>query len=113
MVQLLRRLATTHVDVMDALSDLGWKEALAREATLRGLLPPDILPLFNVSFIRSHLLYDEFVYRLVLQIVREIRLDVAAGEAAFVEELVDRTGLRSTVAVEPLDWMLRFLSARN
>src|SRR5262249_45466696 len=43
----------------------------------------------------------------------EIRLDVAAGEAAFVEELVDRTGLRSTVAVEPLDWMLRFLSARN
>ena len=40
-------------------------------ALLRAVLPPELLPLFDASFIRSHLLYDEFVFRLLLQVVRE------------------------------------------
>lgn len=97
---------------MDA-SQFGRTEALAREAALRAILPAEILPLFDVGFIRSHLLYDEFVYRLVLQIVRDIHLGEAAEEAAPVEELTERAGLASGVAVVPLDWMLRFLSVRG
>ena len=98
---------------MDATSEVGRTEALAREAALRGVLPPDLLPLFDVGFIRSHLLYEEFVYRLLLQIVREIHLDEAAEGAAPVEELAERAGLASTVAFVSLDWMLRYLCARG
>jgi SAM-dependent methyltransferase len=97
---------------MDA-TRFGRKEAAAREAALRTILPPEILPLFDVSFIRSHLLYDEFVFRLLLQIARDIHLDEAAREPARVEELVRRAGLAPAVAPVPLDWMLRFLSARE
>ncbi len=98
---------------MDQTSEFGREGAQARETALRDILDPELVALFNVAFIRSQLLYDEFVYRLVLQIVREIGLYEAAAEPAPLLELAQRAGLAPAVAVVPLDWMLRFLSARG
>ena len=58
------------------------------------LLPPSILPLFDVSFVRSHLLYDEFIYRLVLQVVRETVLEQAMREPGTPAEIAARAGAR-------------------
>src|SRR5262249_30033915 len=77
---------------MDETSEFGRMGAREREAALTDILSPDLRPLFNVSFIRSQLLYDEFVYRLVLQIVREIGVHEAAAEPASVVDLAERVG---------------------
>jgi SAM-dependent methyltransferase len=96
-----------------ATSNIGQPEALASAAVLREVLSPELLPLFRVSFVRSHLLYGEFVYRLVLGVLRETGLDVALREPGDAEEIADRAKLTSSVAAVPLDWILRFLAARG
>ena len=94
-------------------SRIGYLEALASAACLRETLPAELLPFFDVSFIRSHLLYGEFVYRLVLQVVREIGLDVAMRDPGSAEDITDRAKLEPLRAVIPLDWMLRCLVGRG
>jgi SAM-dependent methyltransferase len=64
---------------------------------------------FDVSFIRSHLLYDEFVHRLVRQVVHETGLDQVASEPLEAREIANRANL-DPVSVIPLQWMLRFLA---
>jgi SAM-dependent methyltransferase len=92
---------------------IGHSESLASVSLLREVLAPDILPFFDASFIRSHLLYHEFVYRLALQVVRETELESAMQEPGSPEEVADRAKLASSQAVIPLDWLLRFLAARG
>ena len=77
------------------------------------MLPPELLPLFDVSFIRSHLLYDEFVFRLLLQVVREIGLDEMTREPGSAPEIAVLAKLKSEVALGPVDWMLRSLATRG
>ena len=91
----------------------GFADAAALESVLRGILPPDLAPFFGASFIRSNRLYDEFIYRLVLQIAREIRLEDAMRTPGTAPEIVARAGLAAGHALVPLDWMLRFLAARG
>ncbi len=98
---------------MDTASAIGHSEALSAAAVLRRLLPPELLPFFDVSFLRSHLLYDEFVYRLVLQVVRETGLDETTREPGSAEEIAARTKLKAGQALVPVDWMLRSLAARG
>ena len=98
---------------VDAVSEIGHAKARAQAEFLGPVLPPALLPVFDISFIRSHLLYDEFTYRLVLQVVREIGLDLTAGEPRDVPEIVDRAKLDRAAALVPLDWMLRFLAVRG
>ena len=44
------------------------------------LLPPDILPLFGDAFVRSCDLYEEYVFRLTLDVFRRAGLEtVCAG----------------------------------
>jgi SAM-dependent methyltransferase len=82
-------------------------------AVLRRLLPPALLPLFDVSFIRSHLLYDEFVDRLVLGVAQQAGLEAAIREPASAGQIAARAGLEAGRALVPLDWILRRLAARG
>jgi SAM-dependent methyltransferase len=98
---------------MDAISDLGQAQAPAFAALLRRLLPPELLPLFDASYLRLHLLYAEFICRLVLQVVRETELEQAMAEPGSAKEITARAGLTAEQALVPLDWMLRLLAARG
>ena len=60
---------------VQALSDIGIGEAEVAAARLRVLLPPELAQLIDFSFVRSHLLYEEFVYRLVLRVIHEVGLE--------------------------------------
>jgi SAM-dependent methyltransferase len=77
------------------------------------MLPPYLLHVIDVSFLRSHLLYDEFVYCLVLKIIREMGLEPAIREGGSAEAIAARERLEVGPAVVPLDWMLRFLAAHG
>ena len=97
----------------DAISGLGHAEAERGATLLRAMLPPDLVPLFDASFLRSHRLYDEFVYRLVLKVLRETGLEPALREGGSAEAIAARERLDAGQAVVPLDWMLRRLAARG
>lgn len=98
---------------MDQSQDLGREESLARLAVLQAVLPPELLPFFDASFLRSYILYGEFVYRLVLQVVRASGVDEALREPGDAQEIAARAGLDAEPAIVPLDWMLRLLAARG
>src|SRR5215470_6294185 len=82
-------------------------------AILREILPPYLLDVIDVSFIRSHHLYDEFVCRLVLKIIREMGLESAIRAPGGAEAIAARERLDVGQAVVPLDWMLRLLASRG
>ncbi|HEV8530613.1 MAG TPA: methyltransferase [Methylomirabilota bacterium] len=90
----------------------GEKEARETAALLARLLPLELRPLFDVAFVRSHVLYEQFVYRLVLQVVRETGLEDAMQEEGRAEDIARRAKLGAQALV-PLDWMLRTLAARG
>ena len=94
-------------------SGIGREEAPAAAALLGGLLPPELLPLFDASFVRLHLLYDEFILRLVLRVVGETGLDQTLREPGTPTEIATRAGFAGSQALVPLDWMLRLLTARG
>jgi SAM-dependent methyltransferase len=91
---------------------MGHAEA-AKVEFLRDVLPAQLQPAFDVSFIRSHHLYGEFVCRLALQIARASGIEAALAEGGSPAEIAARAGLEPRQALVPLDWILRFLSARG
>ena len=104
---------TTGGEADNALGDLGREEA-ARSATfLREALPGSLRPAFGEAFIRSHILYSEFVCRLVLGIARETGMATALDAPGAAGEIAARAGLAAPQARVPVDWMLRFLAARG
>ena len=88
-------------------------QAEAVAALLREMLPPYLLHVIDVSFLRSHFLYDEFVSRLVLGIIHEMGLEPAIREGGNAEAIAARGELEVGHAVVALDWMLRLLAARG
>jgi SAM-dependent methyltransferase len=92
---------------------IGQPEAHAAAALLHGLLPPEVAPLFDAAFVRSHLLYDEFIDRLVLRVVRDSGLEPAMRESRTAQEIAARVGFAPGQALVPLDWMLRRLATRG
>ena len=96
-----------------AISGIGHAKAEAVATLLREMLPPHLLHVFDAAFLRSHLLYDEFVYRLVLKVIRETGLESAIREGGSAEVIAARERLEVGQAVVPLDWMLRLLAARG
>lgn len=76
-------------------------------------LPPSLLPLFGPGFVRSHILFDEFVYRLALQVFVDAGLAAAAAEWGSTEDIVARSGLDPRRSMVAVDWMLRHLAARG
>ena len=91
----------------------GVDDALSAAAILQRLLPPEVASLFDAAYLRMHLLYDEFIYRLVLRTAAETGLDAATREPGTVEEIAVRAGFEAPHALVPLDWMLRLLAARG
>jgi SAM-dependent methyltransferase len=90
----------------------GPADAAAAEARLRDLLPPALQEIFNASFIRSNLLFDEFVYRLLLQVMRQAGIDAALRVPGDGEAVAARAKLDPTRGLA-LDWMLRHLAGRG
>ena len=101
------------VGATQAISGIGQAKADADAALLREMLPPYLLPVINLSFLRSHNLYDEFVCRLVLKVIREMGLESAIREGGSAEVIAARERLDVGQAVVPLDWMLRLLAAHG
>jgi SAM-dependent methyltransferase len=97
----------------DTAASIGHEEAPAAAALLHRLLPPELVPLFDASYIRMHLLYDEFIFRLVLRVVAETGLERATREQGTAQEIAARAGLEAGRALVPLDWMLRLLAAHR
>jgi SAM-dependent methyltransferase len=98
---------------MDTVSEIGRVEAPAAAALLRRLLPPEVLSLFDASFVRLHLLYDEFIHRLALQVASATGLEQTLAEPGTPTEVATHAGFAEGQALVPLDWMLRHLTARG
>jgi SAM-dependent methyltransferase len=77
------------------------------------VLPDRLRPVFGEGFIRSHVLYGEFVCRLVLGVARESGIASALLAPGSPREIAARAGLESPQALVPIDWMLRFLTGRG
>ena len=60
---------------------------------LAEVLPPSLWASFDPTFIRSTVLYDEFVHRLVLQVFEAAGLDRVLRVAGTVDEIIGRAGL--------------------
>lgn len=82
-------------------------------ATVARLLPPALVPCFDARFTRSHVLFDEYVFRLALGVFAEARLDAAVGEWASARDVVARAGLDPRASLVPVDWLLRHLAGRG
>jgi SAM-dependent methyltransferase len=93
--------------------EIALAEAHVAAARLRRLLSPELLPLFDASFVRMHQLYDEFILRLVLRVASETGLEQTMREPGTPTEIATRAGFARGQALVPLDWMLRLLAARG
>jgi SAM-dependent methyltransferase len=82
-------------------------------AAVTRLLPVSILPFFDARFTRSHVLFDEFVYRLALRVFVEAGLDRAAGDWVRADDLVAMGQLDPRCSLVPVDWLLRHLASRG
>ena len=57
------------------------------------LLPPDILPLFSDAFVRSCDLYEEYVFRLTLDVFRKTGLEAVCVAPVTTGEAIAQAGL--------------------
>jgi len=93
--------------------DIGRAEAEITAARLREMLPAELAPLIDFSFVRSHLLYEEFVGRLILRVLQEVGLEARLRTGGSVHEIARGEGLDVERAWVPLEWMMRHLTARK
>jgi SAM-dependent methyltransferase len=77
------------------------------------LLPPELLSLFDDSFIRSCDLIEAYVARLALGVARGTALDRACAGGATVADAIARAGLAPGVAQVPVRWLLEMLAAQG
>jgi SAM-dependent methyltransferase len=78
---------------------------------LHAVLHPALAALVDAAFIRSAVLYDEFVYRLALHVFRDAGLEAVSRVAGTSEDIARRAGLDVDRARVSLDWILRQLAA--
>ncbi len=77
------------------------------------LLSPELLPLFGNRFIRSCDLYEEYVFRLTLEVFQRSGLVAIFAKAQSTDEAIAGAGFNPRVARVPLDWILRGLADRG
>jgi len=77
------------------------------------LIPPEILPLFDDTFVGSCELMEEYVARLALTAFRSTGLEQACAGAVTVDEAVAGAGLAPDIARVPAAWLLATLAARG
>jgi SAM-dependent methyltransferase len=74
------------------------------------LLPPELLPLFDDRFVGSCALFEEYVHRLALQVVRSAGIDSAARQPGTPGEIAARAGLDADRAPVTVGWLLAMLA---
>ena len=94
-------------------SPTGSQEATRVSAVVAPYLPPALVPSFDARFTRSSALFDEFVYRLTLQVFCDTGLGAVVADWSNAEEVVARAGLDPGRATVPVSWMLRHLGRRG
>lgn len=77
------------------------------------LLPPDILPLFSDAFVRSCDLYEEFIFRLALDVFARTGLARVFAVPVTTPQAIASAGLNDHASRVPLDWILRELAAHG
>jgi len=77
------------------------------------LLPPEILPLFGDGFVRSCDLYEEYVFRLTLDVFRKSGLEAVCVAPVTTGQAIAQAGMDAGSASIPLDWILRELASRG
>ena len=82
-------------------------------ALIAPLVPASLAATFDARFAYSDHLFDEYVSRLTLEVVREAKIAAALASWGTVDEIVARAGLDPRNARVPVDWMLRRLAARH
>jgi SAM-dependent methyltransferase len=87
--------------------------AAAAAAALAARLPPELARHFDARFVASSVRYEEFVYRLALEVVSGMELAPPPGCATTAAEIVRRAGLHPGHSEVPVDWILRFLARRG
>jgi len=71
-----------------------------------GLLPAELIPLFDDRFARSCTLFEEYVNRLVLKVVLETGIDAAAREPGTPAAIAARAGLDPARIADVVRWLL-------
>jgi SAM-dependent methyltransferase len=77
------------------------------------LIPGEILPLFNDTFVRSCELLEEYVARLAAAAFRSMGLERACADAVTVDEAIAGAGLVPAIAHVPAAWLLAMLASRG
>jgi SAM-dependent methyltransferase len=77
------------------------------------LIPGEILPLFNDTFVRSCELLEEYVARLAAATFRSTGLERACADAVTVDEAIAGAGLVPGIARIPAAWLLAMLDSRG
>lgn len=88
-------------------------EAATIAAGVARVVPEALAPVLDARFTRSHLLFDEYVSRLALGVVAEMKLGHVLEDWATADDVVSRAGLHPERAPMPIDWLLRHLAARG
>jgi SAM-dependent methyltransferase len=82
-----------------------------RDDRLTGMLPGELLPLFDDRFVRSCELFEEYVQRLSLQVVHSVGIDSAAREPGTPADIAARAGLDPVRAPVTVGWLLATLAS--
>ncbi|MFN7967654.1 MAG: class I SAM-dependent methyltransferase [Acidobacteriota bacterium] len=77
------------------------------------LLPAELLPLFNETFVESCDLIERFTVALTLQVLQRCDLEVKFAAGATLSEAMTHAQLKPEVAEPALRWMLRLLCAHD
>ena len=80
---------------------------------LAGLLPAELLPLFDHRFVGSCVLFEEYVHRLAVRVVRDAGIESAAREPGTPGEIAARAGLDAVRAPTAVGWLLATLVAQG
>jgi SAM-dependent methyltransferase len=98
----------------DVVTRLPTLEDAARAAGAAApLLPHALHDLFDPHSVLSHMLFDEYIFRLTVQVMREAHLDGAPRQWMTVEDRMGKAGLEPVRSGVPVEWMLRHLAARG
>ncbi|HEV8202524.1 MAG TPA: class I SAM-dependent methyltransferase [Candidatus Polarisedimenticolia bacterium] len=79
-------------------------------ADLDRLLSPGLRAIFDDRFVRSCELFEEYIRRLAIHVVRATGLDEAAREPGTVGDLAARAGLDPGRSAAPVAWLLSTLA---
>lgn len=77
------------------------------------LIPGEILPLFDDTFVRSCELLEEYVARLAAAVFRSTGLERSCAQSVTVDEAIERAGLVPAIARVPAAWLLAMLASRG